>query len=124
MDKKCETYERSDLLCYLQNRMSREEENEFQRHLMTCHHCREEVGRLRTIIHTLEHHTVMNRKQIWIAAATIALLIVGGITVTVWRNGAPSNSSSPLQYNPEDVHHNQDTVLWKDSVRVDSLSNH
>ena len=43
--KKCE-YKRSDCWLYIQNRMSREEETEFQRHLLSCEECREDMAQL------------------------------------------------------------------------------
>jgi hypothetical protein len=45
MEKKC-GYKRADVWLYIQNRMGREEETEFQHHLLTCDDCKEELVRL------------------------------------------------------------------------------
>lgn len=52
MEKKCK-YKRSDAWLYVQNRMSREEEAEFQLHLLHCEACREELARFRQMVRSM-----------------------------------------------------------------------
>ena len=46
-------YKHSDIWLYVQNRMSREEETEFQQHLLHCEKCKEELVRLRLMVHSI-----------------------------------------------------------------------
>lgn len=77
MEKQC-NYKRSDVWQYVQNRMSREEETEFQRHLCTCDTCRKELEHWRGMVRSMEKKERRLMPRVWIIAATVACLIVGG----------------------------------------------
>ena len=77
MKKKC-GYTHADVRLYLQNRMIREEETEFQQHLQNCENCREELIVLRRITRSIskkERRTVSFRT--WMITASLACLIIG-----------------------------------------------
>ena len=46
-------YKHSDIWLYVQNRMSRRRKRKFQQHLLHCEKCREELVRLRLMVHSI-----------------------------------------------------------------------
>ncbi len=126
MKKKCE-YKRSDCWLYIQNRMSREEETEFQQHLLRCEECREELVQLRLMVHSIgkkERRTIPFR--IWIVAVSAACVLMGGGTYYYFftQRGdrlSPGNTHE-LKIHPPVRHADRDSITSKDTVQADTLS--
>ena len=124
--KKCE-YKRSDCWLSIQNRMSREEETEFQQHLLSCEECREELAQLRLMVHSIgkkERRTISFR--IWIVAASAACILMGGGTCYYFftQKGdrfSPGNTHE-LKIHPPVMRNDRDSITSKDTLPADTLS--
>ena len=127
MEKKCK-YKRSDAWLYVQNRMSREEEAEFQLHLWHCEACREELARFRQMVRSMgekERRTISFRG--WIMAASITCLIVGG--GAYWYHRTADNGSGELtpggvhdvNVKPPVLRNGMDSVAPQDSIAGDTI---
>lgn len=124
--KKCE-YKRSDCWLYIQNRMSREEETEFQRHLLSCEECREDLAQLRLMVHSIgrkERRTISFR--IWIVAASAACILMGGGTCyyffTQKEDRFSPGNTHELKIHPPVRHDDRDSITSKDTIPADTLS--
>lgn len=126
MEKKCR-YKRTDVWIYVQNRMSREEEAEFQLHLLHCDQCRDELARLRRMVRSMEEK---ERRKItlktWIMAASITCVIVGGGAYWYqWsvNNGSGEHSSGDMQdmnIKPPVLRNGVDSVVHQDTIPDDT----
>ncbi|MEG1546705.1 MAG: zf-HC2 domain-containing protein, partial [Bacteroides sp.] len=80
--RKC-NYSKLDLARYLQNKMTRDEETEFQKHLITCSDCRDELECMRRAIKEIEQEP--GSKKTWIIAAAIACSVAGGVCFSTFN---------------------------------------
>ncbi len=126
MKKKC-GYTHADVRLYIQNRMSREEETEFQQHLQNCENCREELIVLRRITRSIgkkERRTVSFRT--WMIAASLACLIIGEGFYCYYLIKGENTRSSPgdsqeFKINPPALHLHKDSITPQDSLPADTL---
>lgn len=127
MAKSC-GYKRSEVWLYVQNRMSREEETAFQQHMLHCTDCRDELARLRLMIHSIgkrEKRALSFR--VWMMAASITCIVVGGgiywyhLALQQGSNLSP-NGIHELKTNPPILHNEKDSVAPKDTIPADSIN--
>lgn len=126
MGKKC-GYKRSDNWLYVRNQMSREEETEFQRHLLHCEDCRDELARLRLMIRSIgkkEQRAASFR--VWMIAASIACILVGGGAYWHYWAFHEGSSLSPsdiheLRMNLPVLHHRKDSIAPQDTIPADTM---
>ncbi|WP_294627037.1 hypothetical protein [uncultured Bacteroides sp.] len=127
MEKKCR-YKHSDIWLYVQNRMSREEETEFQYHLMHCRVCCEDLAHTRCMIRAIgkKQQRVPSFRG-WIIAASLTCLASG--TAAYWYHqaaGGDADAVSPgnvyeWRIDPPVVHDSRDSVaVVRDSCLNDS----
>lgn len=129
MEKSC-GYKRSEIWFYIQNRMSREEETEFQQHLLHCTDCRDELARLRLMIHSIEEKERRTPSfRTWMMAASIASILVGG--GVYWHHLAFQEGGSPspigiheLKNNQPVLHNEIDSIAPQDTILTDTLQIH
>lgn len=127
MEKSCK-YKRSDAWLYVQNRMSREEEAEFQLHLLHCDGCREELARYRQMVRSMgeKERRVLSFRG-WIMAASITCLIVGG--GSYWYHRTAGNGGAELtpggvhdvNVKPPVLRNGTDSVAPQDSIAGDTV---
>lgn len=126
MKKQCE-YKHSDIWLYIQNRMSQEEETEFQQHLLNCEECREELSRLRLMVHSIGKKERWNTSfRIWMVAASVACVLMGGgacyyFFIQKEEAFSPGNSHG-LKINPLILHNNRDSIAPQDTIQADTIS--
>lgn len=126
MKKQCE-YKHSDIWLYIQNRMSQEEETEFQQHLLNCEECREELSRLRLMVHSIGKKERWNTSfRIWMVAASVACVLMGGgacyyFFIQKEKAFSPGNSHG-LKINPPILHNNRDSIAPQDTIQADTIS--
>lgn len=126
-EKKC-GYKRSDVLLYIQNRMSREEETEFQQHLLQCEECRDELAQLRSIVHAIGKKEHSPRTfHVWMVAASVACILLGGGAYWYYRLSSQESISLPggnheLKINPPVMRNDRDSITSKDTLPADTLS--
>ena len=127
MEKNCK-YKRSDAWLYVQNRMSREEEAEFQLHLLHCNGCREELTRFRQMVRSMgekERRTISFRG--WMIAASIVCLIVGGGAYWhYWTTNKGMDDSLPggshkLKMKSPVLRNDKDSIASQDSLPEDTI---
>lgn len=125
MKKEC-GYKRSDVWMYVQNRMSREEETEFQQHLMHCDDCREELAQLRLMVRSLgKKERRFPAFRVWMIAASVACIVMGG--GAYWHyfvqgeGGAVPGGSNSLKINPPGRHDDHDSIAPRDTIKVDTI---
>lgn len=113
--RKCK-YSESDLSRYLQNKMSRDEQTEFQSHLSSCSFCQKELDSMRTIIRYLEQKEGTKKK--WIIAVAIACSVAGGIYFL------PQNKPTPkrFDFNQPLQHDDLDSIEVADTLLLDTIS--
>lgn len=125
MEKKCR-YKRTDVWIYVQNRMSREEEAEFQLHLLHCDQCRDELARLRRMVRSMgEKEQRKVTLKTWIMAASITCVIVGGGAWYQWslNNGSGEHTPEDMQdmdIKPPVLRNGVDSVVHQDSIPDDA----
>lgn len=127
MAKSCR-YKRSEVWLYVQSRMSREEETAFQQHLLHCMDCRDELVRLRLMIHSIgkrERHILSLRS--WMVAASITCIVVGGgvywyhVTIQEGSNLSPAGTHE-LKTNPPVLYNDKDSIAPQDTIPTDSIN--
>ncbi len=130
MKKACDKYKFSDSIAYLQNKMSREEESQFQFHMMGCPHCQRRVANLRRVVNMLSINT-MPIKRIWLSAASVVIIV--GASMTFWRSSTGGSESLEINYAEPHILHSSEgegdsytidtTNMSADSIRnnIDSL---
>lgn len=124
-EKKC-GYKRSDVLLYIQNRMSREEETEFQQHLLQCKECCDDLAQLRSIMHAIGKKERSPRIfHVWMVAASVACILLGGGAYWHYRLSSQESISLPegnheLKINPPVMRNDRDSITSKDTVSVDA----
>lgn len=125
MEKKC-GYKRADVWLYIQNRMGREEETEFQHHLLTCDDCKEELVRLRSVISSIQRKE--KRKgtfRNWMIAASVACVVLGGGGYSYYYSSIRKDGHllpedvHQLKVNPPIIRGDMDSIAPQDSVRMD-----
>ena len=120
-------YKHSDIWLYVQNRMSREEETEFQQHLLHCEKCKEELVRLRLMVHSIGKKERRNVSfRIWIVAASVACVLMGGGTYyylfTQRGEQFPPDGSHEMKMNPPVLYNDKDSITPQDTIRMDTVS--
>lgn len=105
-----------NLTRYLQNKMTRDEETEFQQHLDNCPDCRERLERMRVAICELDKEE--GSKKGWIIAVAIACSVAGGIYLLP-RN--PPAEKHPFEFNQPEPYHDADSTLINDTLLIDTL---
>lgn len=126
MGKRC-GYRRSEIWLYVRNRMSREEETEFQRHLLHCENCRDELVRLRQMIRSIgKKERRVASFRVWMIAASIACILVGGgVYWHYWAFQEGSNLSPgeihELKINPPVLRHGKDSIAPQDTIPADTM---
>ena len=128
MDKQCR-YKRSDIWKYVQNRMSREDESEFQMHLLECNECRDELAKLRVLVHSIGKKEQRGfTLRFWVVAASVTCVLAGGTYwyySTAWQNGSSSPVNLPqLKINPPILHNEADSINPQDTVPADTIQIH
>lgn len=125
MKKEC-GYKRSDVWMYVQNRMSREEETEFQQHLMHCDDCREELAQLRLMVRSLgKKERRFPAFRVWMIAASVACIVMGG--GAYWHyfvrgdGGEVTGGPNSLKINPPGRHDDHDSIAPRDTIKVDTI---
>lgn len=129
MEKKCR-YKRSDIWLYIQNRMSREEEAEFQRHLITCDDCKEELLQLRSIILSIQRKERRRTSfRNWMIVASVACILLGGGVYCYYNSIQKGNDFLPtggeqhhLKINTPVLHNDRDSIASEDSLCTDTMS--
>lgn len=124
MSKKCTKYSTSDLMFYIRGKMSREEELELQHHLLSCEECLSELENLRDAIDSIEESVAtpatISLKRIYLVAASIAAVIIGGVLVL--PNGEKVDGTmAPLIYDPIPVYNSASEINKQDTLQRDSL---
>lgn len=126
MNRQC-GYKHSDIWLYIQNRMSREEETEFQQHLLTCEECVGELAQLRRVIRSIgkkERRIIPFRT--WMLVASVACILMGGGAYYYFNNhsgGAFQPGISPkLKMRPPVLHNDKDSIAPQDTIFEDTLS--
>lgn len=118
-------YKRSDIWLYVQNRMSREEETAFQQHLLHCQDCRDELARLRLMVHAIrKKERRVASFRVWLIAASIACVVVGS-GVYYWGTTGGEDIFMPggtheLKVNPPVLYDDKDSVAPQDSILEDT----
>lgn len=131
MSKKCTKYSTSDLMFYIRGKMSREEELELQHHLLSCEECLSELESLRSAVGSIEEcvatPATVSLKRIYLAAASIAAVIIGGVLILPNWGEDNGTAVSPVIYNPTPVYNStgevkakQDTSIL-DTIKKDSI---
>lgn len=120
-------YKHSDVWLYVQNRMSREEETEFQQHLLHCEECREELARLRLMVHSIGKKERRNVSfRIWVVAASVVCMMMGGGAYYYFfthKGGRFSpGGSHELKINPPALYNDKDSITPQDTIRMDTVS--
>lgn len=113
--EKCE-YSKSDLTRYLQNKMTRKEETEFQQHLSGCPACDKELACMRSAVKELEQEEGSKKK--WIIAVAIACSVAGGAYFSPINQ---AEKSKPFEVNQPDRHDAIDSAEIKDSLFLDTI---
>lgn len=106
-----------NLTRYLQNKMTREEETDFQQHLDNCPGCREQLERMRIAIREIEQEG--GSKKAWIIAVAIACSVAGGIYFLP-RN-QPLPEKHPFELNHPHSYNDVDSTLINDTLFRDTL---
>lgn len=111
---------------YVQNRMSREEETEFQQHLMHCDDCREELAQLRLMVRSLgKKERRFPAFRVWMIAASVACIVMGG--GAYWHyfvrgdGGEVPGGPNSLKINPPGRHDDHDSIAPRDTIEGDTL---
>lgn len=114
--KKC-SYKKEYLVRYLQNRISRKEESELQKHLLICNECIKELASLRSTVRELETPK-KNTKKLVIAAA-IACSLAGGVCLyqSYQTPGETAFPPKKFEYNEQPNYQQVDT-LSNDSALI------
>ncbi|WP_294608394.1 zf-HC2 domain-containing protein [uncultured Bacteroides sp.] len=125
MKKQC-GYKHSDIWLYIQNRMSREEETEFQQHLLNCEECGKELVRLRLMVQSIGKKERRNIPfRIWMVAASVTCILMGGGACYYFltqRGGTFSpGDSHELKINPPILHNNRDSIAPQDTIPADTI---
>lgn len=127
MAKSC-GYKRSEVWLYVQNRMSRKEETAFQQHLLHCMDCRDELVRLRLMIHSIgkRERRILSLRA-WMVAASITCIVVGGgvywhhLAIQEGSNFSPAGAHE-LKTNPPVLHNDKDSIAPQDTIPTDSIN--
>lgn len=126
MERKC-GYKRSDVWLYIQNRMSREEEAEFQLHLLHCKECRAELEQLRSIVHSIDKKERRGVSfRVWMLAASVACIMIGGGLYWNYYSGLQQDVSLPdvnheFEVNPPVLHNDYDSIAPQDTIPEDTM---
>lgn len=114
--KQC-AYTQQDIIRYLRNRMSREEETAFQEHLLKCEDCSAELVQLRLCMKEFGRHNIPMAR--WVLIASIACSLAAGSYIITREDVVPSGRiyiQPPLYDNNNDF-----DSLRNDSIRIDSM---
>ena len=114
--KQC-TYTQQDIIRYLRNRMTREEETAFQEHLLECEHCSVELIQLRRCMKEFGRHNIPMAR--WVLIASIACSLAAGSYIITREDVAPSGKID-VQPPLYDDHGDLDS-LRNDSISIDSM---
>lgn len=112
-------YKKSDLVRYLQNRMTRSEECEFQKHLIHCESCTKELKKLRYCMARLKKES--SSKKRWIIAAAIACSVVGGIYISQMNE---QEETIPFDFKQEPIYHDIDSLPMNDTLNADTIQSY
>lgn len=111
-------YKQKDLIRYLQNQMTREEERELQHHLVCCRECRFELEHLRRMVYELSRERQSIRK--WLMVAAVACCTVGGGAYFINKNLLTTGGEEgTLEINTPKNYHSIDSIPV-DTGRIDS----
>lgn len=114
--KQC-TYTQQDIIRYLRNRMTREEETAFQEHLLKCEDCATELIQLRRCMKEFGRHNIPMAR--WVLIASIACSLAAGSYIITREDVVPSGKVD-IQSPVYDEHSDLDS-LQSDSTKIDSI---
>lgn len=113
--EKCK-YGKSDLTRYLQNKMTRKEETEFQKHVLECADCAKELECMRNAVKELEQEDHSKKK--WIIAVAIACSVGGGV---YFSPIGQVDKTKSFEFNQPDPYNSIDSIEKEDTLFLDTI---
>lgn len=110
--------DKSDIIRYLSNKMTRQEEAKLQKHLLTCDSCREEVRKLRVLVQAMKKDG--RAIPSWVITTAIACTLVGGIYIVQYRDYRRGERHQ-IEYNLPPANSYRIDSVPIDSIRYDSV---
>lgn len=114
--KQC-IYTQQDIIRYLRNRMTRDEETAFQEHLLKCEYCPAELAQIRRCMTEFGRHNISMGR--WVLIASIACSLALGSYIITREDALPPNRidiQTPVYDDNADL-----DSLQNDSSRIDSM---